>query len=578
MKKRIGLPVALAFLSLTGCTLSESSSNNENKNSGLSELESVSYSNATSDSVSSSESSGVLNGSYSESKPDPLNNGVDVKASGNQAAFFKVSDSISISLYFTNKSLYDLSNYGGNQTTYNHKYDDVYFPANFACKIGETEYFYNDVGVRMKGATSRRTFADSKGNITNTVHFKVSFKCTFDDELYDLFQFSGYKHSWDADSKETRKDRKFFGMDKIDFKYVPRNDVSLTLNRQTYNYKSYNQEFYSYELFNNNDVAAPYARWINLSLSSQKVTKTYKYEAVECIDKKFLKRAFNENKGDLYKCTQVLSPSTAKTNQWGGSFDNVGTTNSATYANFTLDNAVTSSFDENGYANGTRRVAGSIGVEDNYNNYHPLYSLKTNDDLGDGSDFSKMVNFINAIYSVRYKSAPYSMLESVLDVDQFLKFAGISYVLGNYDDMRNNGNNFYVYFRKSDGKAVFIPYDYDYSLGLARSETNYNLMATGGMYTSTTSHNKTNKNNLFYDTIITNTNLSYYNTGSVTQKSLQSTFKGYIKQAVTNGALTYSNYTSFVSSLTDSQTSQSAEQELVKKYMASKKSTIDAVA
>lgn len=569
MRKTIGLPIVLTFLALTGCTSSETGSSNQS--------ETNSSTSSAASSLSSSKS-GILSSSSFDSIIDPLNNGVDVKTTGDQTAFFKASESISISLYFANQALYDLSNYGGNQSLYNHKYDDVYFPANFSCKIGTKEYIYNDVGVRMKGATSRRTFADSKGNITNTVHMKVSFKCTFDDELYDLPLFSKYKHVWDADNKETRKDRKFFGMDKIDFKYVPRNDVQLQLNRQFFNYKSYNQELYSYDVFNSNGIAAPYARWINLNLSSQKTTKSYKYEAVECIDKKFLKRAFNDNKGDLYKCTQVLAPSTERTNQWGGAFDNVGTTNSATYANFLIDNAVTSSFDENGYANGVRRSAGSIGVEDNYNNYHPLYCLKTNDELGDQSDFSKMANFINVLYSVRYKNAPYSLLESVLDVDQFLKFAGISYILGNYDDMRNNGNNFYVYFRKSDNKAIFIPYDYDYSLGLTRSEQNYNLMATGGMFTSTISHNKTNKNNLFYDTIITNNNLSYYNTGEVTQKGLQSTFKGYIKQVVANGALTYSNYVSFVDELTDSQSSQSAEKELVEKYMRTKKATIDAVA
>lgn len=564
MRKRIGLPIALTFLALTGCASGESDSSEKTTASSASSL--------------SSNKSGVLSSSSFGSEIEPLNNGVDIKATGDQTAFFKTNESVSISLYFSNQALNDLSNYGGNQSLYNHKYDDVYFPANFSCKIGTNEYFYNDVGVRMKGATSRRTFADSKGNITNTVHFKISFKCTFDDEFYELQTFSKYKHTWDTDARETRKDRKFFGMDKIDFKYVPRNDVQLQLNRQTFNYKSYNQELYSYDVFNNSGIAAPYARWINLNLSTQKTTKSFKYEAVECIDKKFLKRAFNDNKGDLYKCTQVLSPSTERTNQWGGSFDNVGMQNSATYANFFLDNAVTSSFDDDGYANGVRRPAGSIGVEDNYNNYHPLYCLKTNDELGDESDFSKMANLINVLYSLRYKNAPYSMLDSVIDVDQFLKFAGISYVLGNYDDMRNNGNNFYVYFRKSDNKAVFIPYDYDYSLGLTRTEQNYNLMATGGMFTSTISHNKTNKNNLFYDTIITNNNLSYSNTGETTQKDLQNAYKGYVKQTVANGALNYSNYVSFIDGLTDSQSSQSAEKELVEKYMRAKKATIDAVA
>jgi hypothetical protein len=40
--------------------------------------------------------------------------------------------------------------------------------------------------------------------------------------------------------------------------------------------------------------------------------------------------------------------------------------------------------------------------------------------------------------------------------------------MGNPVDLRNNYNNCYVYFLKSSGKAVFIPYDYDRCLGINR--------------------------------------------------------------------------------------------------------------
>lgn len=56
--------------------------------------------------------------------------------------------------------------------------------------------------------------------------------------------------------------------------------------------------------------------------------------------------------------------------------------------------------------------------------------------------------------------------ESVVDKESFLNFAAVSYFTGNPDDMRNNYNNHYVYFRKSDGKAVFIPYGNDRVLGI----------------------------------------------------------------------------------------------------------------
>ena len=54
----------------------------------------------------------------------------------------------------------------------------------------------------------------------------------------------------------------------------------------------------------------------------------------------------------------------------------------------------------------------------------------------------------------------------LVDMDSFIPFCAVSYLLGNPDDMRNNYNNFYVYFRSDNGKAVFIPYDYDRCLGV----------------------------------------------------------------------------------------------------------------
>ena len=42
----------------------------------------------------------------------------------------------------------------------------------------------------------------------------------------------------------------------------------------------------------------------------------------------------------------------------------------------------------------------------------------------------------------------------------------MSYFLGNPDDLRNNYNNFYLYFVPSTGQALFIPYDYDRCLGV----------------------------------------------------------------------------------------------------------------
>ena len=115
---------------------------------------------------------------------------------------------------------------------------------------------------------------------------------------------------------------------------------------------------------------------------------------------------------------------------------------------------------------GNRIAYGKIGVEDSWNNYHPIYDLKTNEDNGENSDFSKMTNFIQVLWNNIYGTKDASSLESVLDVQEFLSFSAVSYLLGNFDDQRYNYNNFYLYFRPSDGKAMFIPYDWDWCLGL----------------------------------------------------------------------------------------------------------------
>ena len=54
----------------------------------------------------------------------------------------------------------------------------------------------------------------------------------------------------------------------------------------------------------------------------------------------------------------------------------------------------------------------------------------------------------------------------LVDVENFVSYAAVSYFLGNPDDLRNNYNNFYLYFLQSSGKAIIIPYDYDRCLGV----------------------------------------------------------------------------------------------------------------
>lgn len=58
-------------------------------------------------------------------------------------------------------------------------------------------------------------------------------------------------------------------------------------------------------------------------------------------------------------------------------------------------------------------------------------------------------------------------------MNYFIKFAAVSYITGNEDDMRNNYNNYYLYFYTDNSdisnpvqKMIVIPYDYDRSFGI----------------------------------------------------------------------------------------------------------------
>ena len=79
--------------------------------------------------------------------------------------------------------------------------------------------------------------------------------------------------------------------------------------------------------------------------------------------------------------------------------------------------------------------------------------MKTNTDTSGHESMKRLLETINK------PDASKEDFESVADMDELALMTAINFAMGNQDDMRNNYNNHYVYFRKSDGKAVFIPYD-----------------------------------------------------------------------------------------------------------------------
>ncbi|MCM1194318.1 MAG: CotH kinase family protein [Corallococcus sp.] len=279
---------------------------------------------------------------------------------------------------------------------------------------GWLNYYYEEVGVRMKGNTSRHAFY-SNGGFTNNIHMKLSFKQTFDD-VSDGYTQDELKVWSNASERAARKNRTLGGMEKIDIKYNSTAD------------ETYVRELYAMKLFRDNGIYAPNVTLCSLTALEKNKTKKNLgvYRIYEPIDEVFVTRNIGEAKvGDLWKCTYTTTgPADLTTNE--------------------LDKRV--------------------GVEDELKGEFYSYDKKTNKKKNATTglrDLSSVKNFITALNK---SNADYSKL---IDVEYFAKFEAVNYILGNPDCIRNNYNNYYLYFR-ADGRAIIIPYDYDRCLGITK--------------------------------------------------------------------------------------------------------------
>ncbi|MBO4667624.1 MAG: hypothetical protein J5666_05825, partial [Bacilli bacterium] len=217
--------------------------------------------------------------------------------------------------------------------------------------------------------------------------------------------------SWsDASKKEEREDRTFAGLEKIDLKWNRNYDSSFT------------KEIYALNAYREEGIMAQNCTLVNLTIKSENDTMTKVYQAFESVDKKLVKR-YNKNDkdGDLYKCLWQTN----------------GRADLTTYNDALL---------------------GKEGV-----NYRPSYDLKTNKKT---SDMQMMRTFIDHVNTKNTSGEEYcNDISNYLDVDYFLKYSALCFIFGLPDDLRNNANNYYTYFR-ADGKAIMLPYDNDRCLGI----------------------------------------------------------------------------------------------------------------
>ena len=263
------------------------------------------------------------------------------------------------------------------------------------------QYRIPEVGVRMKGNTSRTDFYNSHDGIYNYIHLKLDFQETFDNADY----YGTECNTWASDAqRQARKDRTFATLEKLELRWNKNND------------STYLRETYAYELYRSEDLLAPHSTPGTVIWNGARMGV---YTLQEPVDKVFLERNLPEK-------------------DWGGDLYKLGWTNQP--ASFTAQN--------------------SIGIENEETGEFYVYDLKTNKKT---SQHETLKTLLTGLNNGNVTKESYAEL---VDVDYFLRYAAVSYLLGNPDDLRNNYNNCYLYFLKSSNKAIIIPYDYDRCLGV----------------------------------------------------------------------------------------------------------------
>lgn len=277
----------------------------------------------------------------------------------------------------------------------------IYRKCNLTITVDGVEYYYEEVGIRMKGNTSRNSFFSLRDGIFALIHFKFSFSETFDDKEY----YSNPK-TWEPEAREERKNRTFAGMEKLDIKWNKCYDATHL------------KEFYTYKIYEVYDILAPKQNLCTVNIKNKGSMQSLGvYMVNENVDKIFIERRLSKEQqgGDLYKVG------------WGfGGGGDLTSTN-------------------------------GIGIEDEDISYFPTYDLKTNKKT---SNHSSLITMINSLQTDNF--------ENYIDMDYYLKYMAINYLLGLPDDIRFHYNNYCIYFLKDTGKAIFIPYDNDHCLGITK--------------------------------------------------------------------------------------------------------------
>ena len=303
------------------------------------------------------------------------------------------------------------------------------------------QWFFKDVGFRIRGNTSRRKPQDSAGNYIQS-HFAIDFEEWLTDE-----------------DKAANLDKK-----------LAKSMRGVMLKRFKDD-ATYSREVYGYNLFRKNKIwVAPRASYTtlkiqivdDLDLDKDGDTKEFEtvnygvYGMIEEIKKRFLAERtekqgggnFVGNNGNLWKCTSKgCKPNFVKNEATSIGEESIepvkdekGNVIKFKKETFTYDYKGDKTFEE-----GKTQLLAFM---------EELNNLPNCSESSSASDIQKVKDFYT----------------NKMDGDLFLRTYAINVILGMNDDYWVNNNNFYFYFDEElDGvcKAYFIPYDYDNILGVS---------------------------------------------------------------------------------------------------------------
>jgi spore coat protein H len=222
-----------------------------------------------------------------------------------------------------------------------------------------------------------------------------------------------FHEDFDLEEYKVNNNRTVFEVEEIEMKFNRNGD------------STYITEKYALDLFRELDVYAAHTTLANIYVQIDNEVHYYGvYTLFEPIDKLFLERRMtkDEAKGNLYKSLwQQFGPAALQT----------------------------------GYD------ANAIGIKNESINYRPSYDLKTNKKSPNHSQLVDFINQINQLNGPAFKT----YIENHFNVDMFLRYLAVGVMLGNPDDYRAMGNNYYLYHNPVSNQWMMIPYDYDHGLG-----------------------------------------------------------------------------------------------------------------